>query len=510
MNATPAQHTSPSAIIWSLGQREYALAFTCLVACRLLAAIPCHLYDDAFITMRYAQNLAAGHGFVYNPGAPWEPVLGTTTPAYTLVLAAAAWGGADVSVFAVAFNAVCDGLIACLILRSLQQAAPLGGLLAAGLFAATPLLNRISAGGMESPLFVLSALAAFHLDDRRQHVRAGMLAALSALVRPEGVLTMLVLVLRNWRNLRVLACSVVPPISLGLVYLVIATAYFGSPIPQSVLAKARMQVTGWGPALVILRWSFAASTLLAVALPITLVGVWSCMRSAGLRRSYSLWALLLTGAYVAARPMVWSWYFYPVLTANCLWLGTGLALVLGKGLPRLQAALATGGTRALPIGVYLVCALGTGGFAIYLGPSPVRSGIYAAMRGWACKSVPLNASILAHDIGAIGYYSGARILDSAGLVWPVAVNTDQMTLIRENRPDYVLLTAVRSNVEAMQSDADLRPCYTPVARFNATDDKSLWPTSDSLPSTWRQDYILYARKNTSVTSTNSATRMPHE
>jgi len=33
--------------------------------------------DDAYITFRYAQNLAAGLGFVYNAG---ERVLGTTTP----------------------------------------------------------------------------------------------------------------------------------------------------------------------------------------------------------------------------------------------------------------------------------------------------------------------------------------------------------------------------------------------------------------------------------------------
>jgi hypothetical protein len=40
--------------------------------------------DDAYITFRYAENLAAGHGLVFNPG---EPVLGTTTPLCATVLA---------------------------------------------------------------------------------------------------------------------------------------------------------------------------------------------------------------------------------------------------------------------------------------------------------------------------------------------------------------------------------------------------------------------------------------
>ena len=40
--------------------------------------------EDAFITFRYARNIAQGLGFVYNPG---ERVLGTTTPLQTLLLA---------------------------------------------------------------------------------------------------------------------------------------------------------------------------------------------------------------------------------------------------------------------------------------------------------------------------------------------------------------------------------------------------------------------------------------
>src|SRR5512141_1854778 len=39
--------------------------------------------DDSFITFRYARNLLAGQGFVYNPG---ERVQGTTTPLYTLLM----------------------------------------------------------------------------------------------------------------------------------------------------------------------------------------------------------------------------------------------------------------------------------------------------------------------------------------------------------------------------------------------------------------------------------------
>src|SRR2546427_11263191 len=42
-----------------------------------------HPIDDAYITFRYARNLAEGLGLVYNPG---EWVLGTTAPLWAMLL----------------------------------------------------------------------------------------------------------------------------------------------------------------------------------------------------------------------------------------------------------------------------------------------------------------------------------------------------------------------------------------------------------------------------------------
>src|SRR5688572_7143347 len=45
-------------------------------------------YDDAFITYRYAYNLATGAGFVYNLG---EWYMGTTAPLYGMLLGMLGW-----------------------------------------------------------------------------------------------------------------------------------------------------------------------------------------------------------------------------------------------------------------------------------------------------------------------------------------------------------------------------------------------------------------------------------
>jgi hypothetical protein len=55
---------------------------------RLFIAVraqPNGLFDDAYITLRYAANLIKGWGFVFNAG---ERVLGTTSPLFALLLAA--------------------------------------------------------------------------------------------------------------------------------------------------------------------------------------------------------------------------------------------------------------------------------------------------------------------------------------------------------------------------------------------------------------------------------------
>ncbi len=48
--------------------------------------------DDAFISLRYAQNLVDGHGLVYNPG---EYVEGYTNLSWTLLLAGLLAAGLD-------------------------------------------------------------------------------------------------------------------------------------------------------------------------------------------------------------------------------------------------------------------------------------------------------------------------------------------------------------------------------------------------------------------------------
>ena len=68
--------------------------------------------DDAFISLRYAQNLLDGHGLVYNPG---ERVEGISNLSWTLLLAGALALGLDISTRATGYCVLdAGGMLSCL------------------------------------------------------------------------------------------------------------------------------------------------------------------------------------------------------------------------------------------------------------------------------------------------------------------------------------------------------------------------------------------------------------
>jgi hypothetical protein len=70
-----------------------AAALAALFALGIVRAVQlAWVCDDSFISLRYAENLVAGHGLVYNPG---ERVEGYTNLLWTLVLAALLRLGVD-------------------------------------------------------------------------------------------------------------------------------------------------------------------------------------------------------------------------------------------------------------------------------------------------------------------------------------------------------------------------------------------------------------------------------
>ena len=297
---------------------------------------PYNTVDDAYITFRYARNLIHGVGFVYNPG---ERVLGSTTPAYAMLLAltSRASGLADFPRLALFVNLLCDALSFSLLLRLVARLSGRRwvGLIAAWLLALNARLIDFSTGGMESSLNVLMILLTLGLMIEGRTSWAALTAGLAVLIRPDGLtlaaaffLLLGVEALRRahgrldfkqlpWVEVGLFTAVVVP-------WLIFATLYFGQPIPQSVLAKAEVyrleRWTAFRALLVQLRVLFSfnvpplsdpesfTAKLIHALFPAALVGlgVWTAQK-----RNSRAWML---GVYI-----VFFILFFSI--GNPLWLG---------------------------------------------------------------------------------------------------------------------------------------------------------------------------------------------
>ena len=324
-------------------QRSRWLAVLCALAGLTLAATlltRAVVNDDPYITYRYASNLAGGAEFTYNHG---EPVLSTTAPLYALVLAALAVLRIDpptasllvgsVSVFAA------GALMYRLGLRS-GQARP--ALIAAVLLATSPLVWL--ATGLESGLYLALALGAFNAADERRWGLAGLLAALAALTRGDGLLVVGLIAASEWLQRRSLpGRSLLAASALIVPALILATIAYGSPVPATLRAKtlqASLGITGLYPFarfLDGLPWLAAAyleqSWLYVLMLPLAAIGL------AQIRAQRWLWSIAAWGAlqligYTVLGVAPYRWYYVPLLPAVYGLIGLGIVGIARRAASR--------------------------------------------------------------------------------------------------------------------------------------------------------------------------------
>ena len=225
--------------------------------------------DDAYISVRYAGNLADGHGLIFNPGAPEERVEGFSNPSWTLLLALGLWMGVPevvqggvgaqrwgIEMYAALLGMACwVGLEVLLLLwsRRMGRAAGVAMLpLAAVAMALHHHWATLCLSGLETGLFtlLLTAMAwrTATAAKSAHFVPLGVLAAVAALTRPDGAI--LAVVAAAWSLVmtlragaggalrRAFPCYAIPALGIFLPLWVWKWSYYGSPVPNTALAKS--------------------------------------------------------------------------------------------------------------------------------------------------------------------------------------------------------------------------------------------------------------------------------
>src|SRR5262249_46303235 len=154
------------------------------------------LIDDAFISFRYARNLALGRGLVYNVG---ERVEGYTNFLWTLMMSGAIRLGLDPGVTSQVLGVLAAlATLAVLERWALDHGAPAwSALRAPGMLAVNASFAAWSTGGLETRFFTFLVVAAAWRLHREIHAPHGipwsaLLFALACLTRPEGWLALAV------------------------------------------------------------------------------------------------------------------------------------------------------------------------------------------------------------------------------------------------------------------------------------------------------------------------------
>ena len=206
--------------------------------------------DDAYISYRYARNLAGGLGLTFNPG---ERVEGYSNLLYVLLLAPAFLIAGDSAIhpLAVALNGACAAA-ALLLLHRRLQARHGGGpaALAALLFAAWPALWLWNASGMETAMVLLLQVALWAevtQDDAAHRIRPLVVVlVLLVLARADGfVCAGIGVVFLALRRDRARARAGAIAVALSTAALVgWRLAYYGHPLPNTYYAKVTGPLAG--------------------------------------------------------------------------------------------------------------------------------------------------------------------------------------------------------------------------------------------------------------------------
>lgn len=403
------------------------------------------LNDDALITIRYAEHLLAGHGLVYNPG---DATLGTTTPLWALLLAAVGGLGVPMTAAASWIGVAATGWAASsttLFLRRRGEAWT-AQLLAAGLVATSPMILHWAGSGMETALYV-ALLATFLWVHEAGWLRTlGFVGGAMVLTRPDAGLVLAAaatLECVRRRTARPLL-AVLPGFAVMVVpWLVGATAFYGSPLPNSGFAK-RLQVEDWGAYLPsLLELLGGLGPLVAFAM----IGMADSLRRPG--EALVAWSFVAVAGGMALGGMpACHWYMPPAIH---------LFLVLSAiGAERVARSIAgSPAARTWPLWAAVVGAALLGHRHLVDEAREAKryqadlEAFHGRLGDWLREHAPADAAVGVDNLGYIGYRSGLRVVDMRGLVQKDVMEGiaagDRAFGLRRHRPELITMWVGRSS-----------------------------------------------------------------
>lgn len=453
--------------------------------------------EDSLITLRYSQNLWRQGALVYNPD---EHVMGFTSPLWTLLVSLL--GGPfdfELARLGITLFSLCLYGAACaLTIRYLQKLtiSSSAQVFVALMLAFHTSLIAESISGMEMSLFYLMVIWSALALQANKRLIAFAVASLAVLTRPEGAiwwLALFVFCLLTSRK-RLLRAAVPISIAIYLPWLIFATLYYGTFIPQSALSKSGWLFGGsfvnavWRPAelySISLLMSGSAVWSIPFGLQLSILLTWLLLFTWGMylahRRGHRI--SLLFGAYATSmilfyyfgRGITFPWYAF---VPNILFV-----LVISETVDHVhkywKRQLSKTSERLQPLLRPATLVLVSLAVLAYLGIMGIRTLSWIDVRAYednvlratgefinSCSKP--TATVMLEPLGYVGYFSQRRVLDLAGLVSPDFAPTPEkfepgwgMRQIETYKPDWLVLRKYEISANRFYASFD-RPMFRDV------------------------------------------------
>lgn len=387
--------------------------------------------DDAWIHQTYARNLGLYGTMAFSPG---QPSTGSTSFGWTLLLAIGyffripffLWTYLLGGIFAVttAYIAACLSQIYS---DDFRNAWTVGILCILEWH-----LAWASMSGMEIGLFTSSILLFFlFLHKNTRPLLLGGLVGLTVLIRPEGIILILVYGLKllldhplSYKNIfRNLSFFLLAFLVVVSPWILFNLAYSHRPFPNTISAKFMVYGYPWslGKSLTYL-WKVFIYFLdgpLLLLIPAAALTVYKAWRAKNKFLLYPLtWFATLIGLYAVALPAIYDQgrYLMPLIPLFVIAGVEGFGQILAR--LKLSAFLRSGSWLLL---FGMVCLLWINGASDFAYRIQLFNTVHMKAAEWINTNTSPDTIIATHDIGILGYYTQRPIVDLAGLITPEIV-----------------------------------------------------------------------------------------
>ena len=378
--------------------------------------------DDAFISFRYAKNLASGHGLVFNTD---EKVEGYTNFLWTVILAGFGWLGFDIPIISVILGATLSavGLYLTLLLAGLvaieHNWPKKFAWLAPIILTFYPGYSYWAFSGMEGPL-LLCLVTGFLVvvvkgtDSWPAITLTAVLGVLTAMTRWETVLLWPIAVLAIlFRPGKFSVRNLIKPILLSAmlvagfgIYFLGRFSYYGELLPNTFYAKVGSPMLSRIFRGIIYTGELGVNWLLLITF---VMWIW--------RRPKRCTTVLAACLIVPCVYVVWTggdhfpWlrFYLPILPIPAI-MAADLAARLSGWLKKLN--------MTIPAASLIIVIIAAIGYRLDFDAASEHTGWVSGWKKigiWAKETFPSNYTIALAPIGAVGYYSEHKIVDMLGL-----------------------------------------------------------------------------------------------